>query len=109
MTPGPGTTPIPINYANGPSRWDADVRFSRTWGWGEKRNVAAATVVAAGWVDLAAVDLAAEVPAAAVVVARERWRWWRRTWRRRWWWLRRRWWRTWRRIGRGRRREQPPL
>ena len=43
LTPGPGATPIPINYASGPSRWDADIRFSRTWGWGEKRNVAAAT------------------------------------------------------------------
>ncbi len=43
INPGPNYTPIPINYANGPSRWDADVRFSRTWGWGEKRNVAAAT------------------------------------------------------------------
>lgn len=43
LAPGVGATPIPINYASGPSRWDADVRFSRTWGWGEKRNVAAAT------------------------------------------------------------------
>jgi hypothetical protein len=43
LTPGVGSVPIPINYASGPSRWDADVRFSRTWGWGEKRNVAAAT------------------------------------------------------------------
>ena len=43
LQPALGATPIPINYANGPSRWDADVRFSRTWGWGEKRNVAAAT------------------------------------------------------------------
>ncbi len=42
LTPGTAT-PIPINYASGPSRWDADVRFSRTWGWGEKRNVANAT------------------------------------------------------------------
>ena len=40
--PGANYTPIPINYANGPSRWDADVRFSRTWGWGESRNVARA-------------------------------------------------------------------
>jgi len=43
IAPGANYTPIPINYANGPSRWDTDVRFSRTWGWGEKRNVAAAT------------------------------------------------------------------
>lgn len=43
LAPGVGAVPIPINYANGPSRWDGDVRFSRTWGWGEKRNVAAAT------------------------------------------------------------------
>ncbi len=42
-SPGANYTPIPINYANGRSRWDADIRFSRTWGWGEKRNVAAAT------------------------------------------------------------------
>lgn len=40
--PGPGYIPIPVNYADGHSRWDADVRFSRTWGWGESRNVAAA-------------------------------------------------------------------
>ncbi len=42
-SPGANYTPIPINYASGHDRWDADVRFSRTWGWGEKRNVAAAT------------------------------------------------------------------
>jgi hypothetical protein len=35
--------PIPINYGTGHSRWDSDIRFSRSWGWGEKRNVAAAT------------------------------------------------------------------
>ncbi len=43
IAPGANYTPIPINYGNGPSRWDVDVRFTRTWGWGEKRNVAAAT------------------------------------------------------------------
>jgi hypothetical protein len=43
LLPAAGATPIPINFGNGPSRWDADIRFSRTWGWGEKRNVAAAT------------------------------------------------------------------
>ncbi len=41
--PGANFIPIPVNYASGHSRWDTDVRFSRTWGWGEKRNVAAAT------------------------------------------------------------------
>jgi hypothetical protein len=29
---------IPINYGNGYVRFTADVRFSRTWGWGERRN-----------------------------------------------------------------------
>ena len=43
MAPGANYTPIPINYGTGHSRWDADIRLSRTWGWGEKRNVAAAT------------------------------------------------------------------
>ena len=41
--PGANYVPIPINYANGPMRWDADIRFTRYWGWGEKRNVASAT------------------------------------------------------------------
>jgi hypothetical protein len=41
--PGPGYTPIPVNFGKGYSRWDTDVRFSRSWGWGENRNVAAAT------------------------------------------------------------------
>jgi hypothetical protein len=40
--PGPNYTPIPVNYAFGFSRWNADIRLSRTWGWGESRNVAAA-------------------------------------------------------------------
>jgi hypothetical protein len=31
-----------VNYAFGYSRWNTDVRFSRTWGWGESRNVGAA-------------------------------------------------------------------
>jgi len=43
ISPGTSYTPIPINFGNGHDRWDADIRFSRTWGWGEKRNVAAAT------------------------------------------------------------------
>jgi hypothetical protein len=38
--PGANYVPIPINYANGPKRWDADIRFARYWGWGERRNVA---------------------------------------------------------------------
>jgi hypothetical protein len=42
INPGANYTPIPINYVDGRSRWDADMRFSRTWGWGERRNVAAA-------------------------------------------------------------------
>ena len=43
IAPGANFVPIPINYASGHSRWDVDMRLSRTWGWGEKRNVAAAT------------------------------------------------------------------
>ncbi|HVW11256.1 MAG TPA: carboxypeptidase regulatory-like domain-containing protein [Bryobacteraceae bacterium] len=42
IAPGANFIPIPINYANGFARWDADVRFTRMWGWGENRNVAAA-------------------------------------------------------------------
>jgi uncharacterized membrane protein YgcG len=41
--PGANYVPMPINYANGPKRWDADIRFTRYWGWGERRNVASAT------------------------------------------------------------------
>jgi hypothetical protein len=41
--PGPNYKPIPMNYGNGPDRWDADIRFTRVWGWGERRNVAGAT------------------------------------------------------------------
>ena len=41
LAPQPGDQIIPINYGNGFSRWDADVRFTRSWGWGESRNVAA--------------------------------------------------------------------
>jgi hypothetical protein len=41
--PGANYIPIPVNYASGFARWDADIRFSRMWGWGENRNVAAAT------------------------------------------------------------------
>jgi hypothetical protein len=43
IAPGPNYTPIPINYGNGPDHWDTDIRFTRYWGWGEKRNVANAT------------------------------------------------------------------
>jgi hypothetical protein len=43
INPGPNYIPIPINYGNGPDNWHVDVRFTRYWGWGEKRNVAAAT------------------------------------------------------------------
>ncbi len=43
LAPGANYTPIPINYATGRSRWDTDLRLSRTWGWGERRNVAGAT------------------------------------------------------------------
>ncbi len=43
IAPGANYTPIPINYGNGNSRWSTDVRFTRSFGWGEKRNVAAAT------------------------------------------------------------------
>ncbi len=43
VSPGPNAIPIPVNYANGPKRWDADVRFTRYWGWGESRNVGTGT------------------------------------------------------------------
>ncbi len=38
ITPGPGDTIIPINYGDGVGRFTADVRFSRNFGWGERRN-----------------------------------------------------------------------
>lgn len=38
IAPGPGATIIPINYANGPDQWRVDMRFTRSWGWGEKGN-----------------------------------------------------------------------
>ena len=40
IAPGAGATIIPVNYGNGPDQWRVDMRFSRSWGWGEKRNVA---------------------------------------------------------------------
>jgi hypothetical protein len=39
IAPGAGATTIPINYGNGPDQWRVDMRFTRSWGWGEKRNV----------------------------------------------------------------------
>jgi hypothetical protein len=42
VTPGPGDTIIPVNYGNGNSRVSADVRFSRSFGWGERRTGATA-------------------------------------------------------------------
>jgi hypothetical protein len=39
INPGQNYTPIPYDYANGRTRWDADVRFTHYWGWGERRNV----------------------------------------------------------------------
>jgi hypothetical protein len=38
IAPGTGATSIPINYANGPDQWRVDMRFTRSWGWGENRN-----------------------------------------------------------------------
>lgn len=38
ITPGPGDTIIPINYGDGVGRFTADVRFSRNFGWGERRG-----------------------------------------------------------------------
>jgi hypothetical protein len=38
ITPGPGDTIIPINYGDGVGRFTADVRFTRNFGWGERRN-----------------------------------------------------------------------
>jgi hypothetical protein len=42
VDPGPNYIPIPINYGNGPDNWHVDMRFTRYWGWGEKRGVQAA-------------------------------------------------------------------
>jgi hypothetical protein len=38
IAPGVGAVPIPINYANGPDQWRVDMRFTRNWGWGERKN-----------------------------------------------------------------------
>jgi len=42
ITPGPGDTIIPINYGDGVGRFTADVRFTRSFGWGERRNASGA-------------------------------------------------------------------
>jgi len=49
LTPGPNAIPIPVNFGTGRSRWDTDVRFTRYWGWGEKRGVASATGAGGGF------------------------------------------------------------
>jgi hypothetical protein len=36
IDPAPGETFIPVNYGDGPAQFSANVRISRTWGWGEK-------------------------------------------------------------------------
>ena len=38
ITPGAGDTIIPINYGDGVGRFTADVRFTRNFGWGERRG-----------------------------------------------------------------------
>jgi hypothetical protein len=38
IAPGINATPIPVNYANGPSQWRVDMRFTRSFGWGEKKG-----------------------------------------------------------------------
>ncbi len=38
IAPTAGSAIIPVNYANGPDQWRVDMRFSHSWGWGEKRN-----------------------------------------------------------------------
>lgn len=50
LAPGPGEATIPINYGDGPDQYRIDMRFSRTWGWGESRNISTTppTGVAAG-------------------------------------------------------------
>jgi hypothetical protein len=42
ITPAPGETIIPINYGDGVGRFTADVRFSRNFGWGERRGATGA-------------------------------------------------------------------
>jgi hypothetical protein len=41
VAPPAGAALIPINYGNGPDQWRVDMRFTRSWGWGEKRNATA--------------------------------------------------------------------
>jgi hypothetical protein len=41
VAPGINAIPIPINYGNGPDQWRVDMRFTRSWGWGESRNATA--------------------------------------------------------------------
>jgi type 1 fimbria pilin len=36
LTPAVGQAVIPVNYGEGPPQFSANVRLSRTWGWGEK-------------------------------------------------------------------------
>jgi hypothetical protein len=36
LTPTVGQPVIPVNYGQGPAQFSANVRISRTWGWGEK-------------------------------------------------------------------------
>ena len=40
IAPGINATPIPVNYGNGPSQWRVDMRFTRSFGWGEKKGAA---------------------------------------------------------------------
>jgi hypothetical protein len=39
--PQPGATPIPINYANGPGRFVFNLRLSKTFGFGQKKEAVA--------------------------------------------------------------------
>ena len=39
--PGAGSTPIPINYGNGPSLFTFNMRLSKTWGFGQQLRKAA--------------------------------------------------------------------
>jgi len=42
VAPVPGEATIPINYGDGSDQYRVDMRFSRTWGWGESRNISTA-------------------------------------------------------------------
>lgn len=46
--PLPGETIIPRNYGNGPGQFSVNLRMSRTWGFGEKKETAAAQSGRAG-------------------------------------------------------------